>query len=300
MSGAGDFERDVVGRDGGDADSFDALAALLPFYVNGQLSPEERARVEAGLAGMPELRAELAEVQALSALVKRSGAEWTGSAAAEGLPEVRSDAQSEAASEPALASPPARLQRLMARIEEEASARATSAEASPQGASAQTQQADSMQQALPSEPPPQVLPFPQTPKHIPATSDRAPQRQPFRQRLFQPPYSMALAAGLAAVALVQAGLLMRAQPPEDETYASLSGTGQPAPAAIIFSLRLKPETPWGEVIDLLNRRDLRIVAGPRDGMIDVAPNAALSVAQTEALEEALQASPLVVFVGRGS
>lgn len=156
-----------------------------------------------------------------------------------------------------------------------------------------------MQQALPGEPPPQVLPFPQTPKRAPAQPGGAPQRLPFRQRLFQPPYSMALAAGLAAIAIVQAGWLMRSQPAEDEAYASLSGIGQPAPAAIVFSLRLRPETPWGDVAALLSSQNLRIVAGPRDGMIDVAPNAALTAPQADTLEEALQASPLVVFVGRG-
>jgi hypothetical protein len=112
---------------------------------------------------------------------------------------------------------------------------------------------------------------------------------------------MALAAGLAAVAVVQGGLLISSrQAQTDDSYASLSGLEQSHRSASLFTLRLQSSARWGDVLAFLDSQDLRIVAGSQDGMIDVAPNAALSPAQIDALEHALRASPLVVFVGRGS
>ena len=53
----------------------DALHMLLPFYVNGTLDPVQRGLVDAALARSSELRAELAEVAALGARLKKGGAE---------------------------------------------------------------------------------------------------------------------------------------------------------------------------------------------------------------------------------
>jgi hypothetical protein len=228
-----------------EADSFDALAALLPFYVNGSLPPEQHVRVATALAQMPELRAELAEVQALAALVKGGGTELAGD-------ETRAPAD--------------RLEKLMARIAGEA----------PRSAAPAVQQGSA------------------------ASSDSNVLPLPFRQRLFRPPYSMALAAGLAAVAVVQGGLIFSRQAQTDDSYASLSGPEQPSHSAGLFTLRLNSDARWGDVLVFLDSQDLRIVAGPQDGMIDVAPNATLSLSQIDALERALRSSPLIVFVGRES
>ena len=51
------------------------LPLLLPFYVNGTLSADEKARVEAALAADPDLRVELEAVQRIAALVRRGGAQ---------------------------------------------------------------------------------------------------------------------------------------------------------------------------------------------------------------------------------
>jgi hypothetical protein len=237
-----------------EADGFDALAALLPFYVNGSLPPEQHARVAAALAQMPELRAELAEVQALAALVKGGGAELVGDETT---------------------APAARLEKLMARIAEEPLVE---------------EQARSA-----------VAPLQRATSSSPDSPDNNVRSLPFRQRLFRPPYSMALAAGLAAVAVVQGGLLISSrQAQTDDSYASLSGLEQSHRSASLFTLRLQSSARWGDVLAFLDSQDLRIVAGPQDSMIDVAPNAALTPAQIDAMERALRASPLVVFVGRGS
>ncbi len=228
-----------------EADSFDALAALLPFYVNGTLPPEQHAKVVAALAQMPELRTELAEVEAVTALVKGGGAEW-----------VSVDATA----------PAARLEKLMSRIAEDA----------PRSAVAAVQRTGA------------------------GSSDSNIRSLPFRQRLFRPPYSMALAAGLAAVAVVQGGLLLSRQAPSDDGYSSLSGPEQSQRSAGLFTLRLKSSAGWGDVLAFLDSQDLRIVAGPQDGMIDVAPKASLTPSQIDALERSLRSSPLIVFVGRGS
>ena len=254
-----------------EADSFDALAALLPFYVNGSLPPEQHARVAAALARTPELRAELVEVQAVAALVEVGGAELVGDD---------------------MAAPAARLEKLIARIVEETHpqephpqeplAEEPHAEEPARSAVVPLQRATVSSLDSPSSPSSNVRPL------------------PFRQRLFRPPYSMALAAGLAAVAVVQGGLLISRQAQTDDSYASLSGQEHSQRSASLFTLRLQSSARWGDVLAFLDSQDLRIVAGPQDGMIDVAPNAALSPTQIDALERALRASPLVVFVGRGS
>ncbi|MEQ1497395.1 MAG: hypothetical protein ABL914_01945 [Novosphingobium sp.] len=52
------------------------LSKLLPFYLNGTLPEAARARIEAGLAASPMLRAELEEHRQLLDLVKAGGAPW--------------------------------------------------------------------------------------------------------------------------------------------------------------------------------------------------------------------------------
>lgn len=74
------------------------LAALLPFYANGTLGPEDRARVDAALSQSADLREELDEIRAVQALVHDGAADWA--------------AEAPAADE-------ARLDRLLARIEAE-------------------------------------------------------------------------------------------------------------------------------------------------------------------------------------
>ncbi|MFM5908208.1 MAG: hypothetical protein ACKOPO_11595 [Novosphingobium sp.] len=54
----------------------DAIAQLLPFYVNGSLPLAERQRIDAALAASPALRAELEEHRRLLALVKSGGEQW--------------------------------------------------------------------------------------------------------------------------------------------------------------------------------------------------------------------------------
>ena len=61
-----------------DDDEYDeksAPAFLLPFYVNGTLSVEERERIASALAIDPELRDELEVVREIAALVRAGGAE---------------------------------------------------------------------------------------------------------------------------------------------------------------------------------------------------------------------------------
>lgn len=50
-----------------------ALRLLLPFHVNGTLTPEQRAEVDAALAASAELRAELAALQSLRSQVRQQG-----------------------------------------------------------------------------------------------------------------------------------------------------------------------------------------------------------------------------------
>ena len=101
------------------------------------------------------------------------------------------------------------------------------------------------------------------------------------------------------MALMQGGLLFTRQAQTDNAYGSLSGPGQ-VHSTGLFTLRLKQSAPWGDVLAFLDSQGLSIVAGPQDGMIDVAPNGSLRASQIDALEQALRRSPLVVFVGRGS
>lgn len=75
------------------------LALLLPFYVNGTLSAEERRRVEGALATDTELQAELDTVREIAELVRSGG---TGLAPAAG------------------SASPGRLKALLARVEAEA------------------------------------------------------------------------------------------------------------------------------------------------------------------------------------
>lgn len=55
---------------------FEEVALLLPFYVNGSLGDADIARVDTALAQSPELREELADIQALSSLVSAGGQQW--------------------------------------------------------------------------------------------------------------------------------------------------------------------------------------------------------------------------------
>jgi len=50
-----------------------ALMLLIPFYLNGTIGPEDRERLEAGLATDPNLRAELEAARAVAALVREGG-----------------------------------------------------------------------------------------------------------------------------------------------------------------------------------------------------------------------------------
>lgn len=56
-----------------------ALRLLLPFYVNGTLTPGQRAELDAALAASPALRAELAALTALQQQVREQGAALTSS-----------------------------------------------------------------------------------------------------------------------------------------------------------------------------------------------------------------------------
>ncbi len=236
------------------AHDFDELAALLPFYANGRLDAELRARVDAGLAAMPELRAELAEVQTLHARIKTSGARMV---------------------EPESSSPAERLRKLQARI---------AAETPPSASEAPTLQPKPAQATMAAS--------------LPATQARI---SPRRSR-FRPSLSMALAAGLAAISIVQGVMLHRLQSDDSrngDAYASLSGQTDLAPlAGPRFTLRFQADTDWSDVQALCERLNLRIVSGPEEGMIDVMPTEGLDEAQFEALEAALKQSSSVAFVGR--
>jgi anti-sigma factor RsiW len=50
--------------------NFDDYAEMLPAYVNGTLALADRARLQTALAASSQLRAELAEIEAISSLVK--------------------------------------------------------------------------------------------------------------------------------------------------------------------------------------------------------------------------------------
>ena len=240
------------------ADDFDELAALLPFYANGRLDPAQRARIEAALATMPTLRAELAEVQALHTQIKTSSARI---AEPQDGPETRSQAE--------------RLRNLQARIAAETQASA------------------------PATPVAQTRSAPPTTTAPPAALQA---RIGSRRSRFRPSFGMALAAGLAAISIVQGVMLHRLQSDaarSDDTYASLSGpTEHATPAGPRFSLRFRAETNWSDIQTLCERLNLRIVSGPEEGMIDVAPTDGLNPSQIEALEAALKRSSSVAFVGR--
>lgn len=244
-------------------DDMHELAALLPFYANGRLDAEQRARIDAALATMPELRAELAEVRALQAQVQAAGERAHGVAPA---------------------STAERLRKLQARIAAESSDSTPSAP------------------PLSAATPPASITSASTPQPA-QTANAAPtaQSRSGSPRLrFRPSLSLALAAGLAVVCIVQGAMLYRLQSDgEGNGYASLSGPTDPtATGATRFTLRFRADTPWSDIQALCDRLNLRIVAGPADGMIDVAPVGELDAAQVETLEAALKRSPSVAFVGR--
>ena len=245
------------------ADDIHELAALLPFYANGRLDAGQRARIDAALATMPELRAELVEIQALQAQIQAAGERSHGA-------------------DPA--SPAERLRKLQARIAAETSdlkppAPRLDASTTPAlMASASTAQPT------------------QTASGVPAAQSRSGSRRP----RFRPALGTALAAGLAVVCIVQGAMLYRLQSDgEGNGYASLSGpTDGAATGGARFTLRFRADTPWSDIQALCDRLDLRILGGPQDGMIDVAPSGELDASQVEAVEAALKRSPSVAFVGR--
>lgn len=235
------------------ADDFDELAALLPFYANGRLDAERRARVDAALATMPDLRAELVEVQALQAHIKTSGARMF-------------EAESSSSAD--------RLRALQARIAAETASPVSEAPAS---------------RPDPAQPP------------LTATSPTAQSRTGSRRSRFRSSFGWALAAGLAAICVVQGTMLHRLQSDagRDDTYASLSGqTDAPPASGPRFTLRFRADTRWSEIQALCESLNLRIVSGPEEGMIDVAPTNGLNPSQIEALEAALKRASSVAFVGR--
>lgn len=239
-------------------DDFDELAALLPFYANGRLGAAQRARIDAALAAMPALRAELTEVQALHARIKTSGARIAE-------PQIESETPSQTE----------RLRNLQARIAAETQASA------------------------PATPAPQTRPPSATMTAPPAAAHA---RIGSRRSRFRPSFGMALAAGLAAICIVQGVMLHRLQSDVaggGETYASLSGaTDHAPPAGPRFSVRFRAETDWSDIQTLCERLNLRIVNGPEEGMIDLAPTSGLNAAQLDALEASLKQSSSVAFVGR--
>ena len=241
------------------ADDFNELAGLLPFYANGRLAPGQRARIDAALETMPELRAELAEVQALQARIKTSGDRSLGVDAPVSSAERLHRLQARIAAETSDSKPPA------SRLDASA-ATAPTAQPTRTASGARTAQA----------------PF----------DSRRPRSRPALR--------MALAAGLAIVCVVQGAMLYRLQSDgEGVEYASLSGPTDPAAMGDArFTLRFRADTTWSEIQALCDQLNLRIVDGPEDGMIDVAPTDAPDAVQVEAVEAALKRSPSVVFVGR--
>lgn len=238
-------------------DDPDALAALLPFYASGRLDAARRARIDAALATQPALRAELAEVRALQAQIRRAG---------ERLQEDPS----------ASASSAARLDGLLSRIA------ASSTAASPSAATPV---------AAASEPAPPAIDLDAE------RSRRAPPASSARPRL-----AIAIAAGLAIVCIAQGVMLHRRSAdrgPREGEYASLSGPSDDAAATgVRFTVRFGAQASWSEVQGLCARLRLRIVGGPEEGRVDVAPIDRLTPAQGDALEAELKRSPAVVFVGR--
>lgn len=114
--------------------------------------------------------------------------------------------------------------------------------------------------------------------------------------------TMAIAAGLAIVCIAQGVMLYRLDIDPDRRdgeYASLSGPSDDAAAmGIRFTVRFSAQASWSDVQGLCERLRLRIVRGPEEGRVDVAPVDRLSPAQGDALEAALKRSPSIVFVGR--
>ncbi len=250
------------------ADDIHELAALLPFYANGRLDAGQRARIDAALATMPELRAELAEVQALQAQIQAAGERSHGA-------------------DPA--SPAERLRKLQARIAAETSDSQPPAPRLDASTTATPTTPTSMASASTPQPT-------QTVSGAPAAQSRSGSRRP----RFRPALGTALAAGLAVVCIVQGAMLYRLQSDgEGNGYASLSGpTDRAATGGARFTLRFRADTPWSDIQALCDQLDLRIVGGPQDGMIDVAPSGELDASQVEAVEAALKRSPSVAFVGR--
>lgn len=245
------------------ADDIHELATLLPFYANGRLDAGQRARIDAALATMPELRAELAEVQALQAQIQAAGERSHGA-------------------DPA--SPAERLRKLQARI---------AAETSDSEPPAPRLDASTTPSSMAS---PSTAQPTQTASGAPTAQSRSGSRRP----RFRPALGTALAAGLAVVCIVQGAMLYRLQSDDEGNgYASLSGpTDGVATGSARFTLRFRADTPWSDIRALCDRLDLRIIGGPQDGMIDVAPAGELDASQVKAVEAALKRSPSVAFVGR--
>ncbi len=239
------------------------LAGLLPFYANDRLDAEQRARIDAALATMPELRAELAEVLALRAQIQACGERSHGVEPASAAERLRK-LQARIAAETSDSNPPAPRPDASTTLVSMTSASTAQPARTASGAST-------------------------------AQSHFGSRRPRFRRSL-----SMALAAGLAVVCIVQSVMLYRLQSDgEGNGYASLSGpTDRAVTGGTRFTLRFRADTPWSEIEALCNRLNLRIVDGPEDGMIDVAPAGELDAAQVEAVEAALKRSPSVAFVGR--
>ncbi|MBN2471473.1 MAG: zf-HC2 domain-containing protein, partial [Anaerolineae bacterium] len=61
---------------------------MLPYYLNGTLSPEDRAALETHLAGCPACRRELEEWRLIGGVVREEVRDWVSAPAAI-LPETR-------------------------------------------------------------------------------------------------------------------------------------------------------------------------------------------------------------------
>lgn len=214
----------------------DSNALLLPFYVNGTLGADERAALERALAQSPDLRAELAETEAIAAMVRAGGA---------GLSVGPASGRD-------------RLENLLGAIR-------------------------SIQRR-------KVQPIAGRHGLASLHARRSPSaRSPAR-------WAMPIAASLA-LALVGFAAILTMRDPGEATYRTASGTdtGSSAAGEAMLYIRLNPEARWADVEALLDRRQLSIISGPRDGVLTVRLDD--PAGNIEKVRVELAASPMVSLAG---
>lgn len=111
-------------------------------------------------------------------------------------------------------------------------------------------------------------------------------------------WTPALAMSLAAVVAIQAGVIATMIGVKDNAgYVTASGPGESAQSGTLFVVRLAPEARWADVAALLDREDLQVIDGPREGMLTIGTRVPRTTSEADSLRNRLRASPVIAFVG---